>query len=157
MQPKKPEPKADKASAAPKTDAPSGLKKAQLDAQNAREEADRAYYALLEKRQKADEAARLENAARRKAQNEANRENRNKRTVWVIVQQRRNKPVRLNRTEDIPCCTPVQVSPQEVRRLRGMRMKRGISLIVGELAKPGQVVERQKKVAPAKAKTAKEA
>ncbi len=60
-------------------------------------------------------------------------------TVSVIVQTKRERPVRLRRGV-IPSRTMVKVTRRELRRLQGMMNDKRIQLIVGELEKPGDLV-----------------
>lgn len=58
---------------------------------------------------------------------------RHSRSIPVIVQTRKNKPVRLRGDKTIPCCTTVTVSLDELRRLQGYRKRGKIQLIVGKV------------------------
>lgn len=68
-----------------------------------------------------------EDVARRKRENA-------QRTIPVIVQQRRDRPVRI-RELVIPCRTPVLVNRRELRKLEGLRTQGRIQLVVGALEK----------------------
>jgi len=61
-----------------------------------------------------------------------------KRTITVIVQQRKNKPVRLRTGLTIPCLAPTLVNRRELRILQGKSRAGYIELLVGDLkaAKP---------------------
>lgn len=59
------------------------------------------------------------------------------RTIPVIVQQRRDRPVKFAELE-IACRTPTMVNRKELRRLEYLRSQGRIQLIVGELEKPAK-------------------
>lgn len=95
---------------------------------------------LAERRKAAAEArakldARLEEERRIRARKDTTEQ-----VVPVVVQTRKERPVRLPEGV-IPCRVPVKVTRRGLRRLEGMRRQGKIQLIVGEIDKPGKVLD----------------
>lgn len=61
-------------------------------------------------------------------------------SIKVIVQTKKERLVKLQRGA-IPSRTQVLVTRRELRRLQGMAQKGAIQLVVGELEKPGDLVD----------------
>jgi hypothetical protein len=108
-------------------------------------------------RKAAEKERELYEVKRHADENIRNRKDRDKATVMVVVQTKRERYIKL-REGMVPSRTPVKVSRRQLRRLQGMARKGNIQLIVGELEKPGELLprdvqrKRPAKVAGAKSK-----
>lgn len=118
---------------------PNSLQAMQQAEAEARRKAEDYERKAAESRARAAEAAAALEIKRREEINAARDLEAIERTVPVIVQQQRDKPVRL-RNCIIPCRVPVKVTRRELRQLEGLRSQGIIQLIIGELEKPGDVL-----------------
>lgn len=118
---------------------PDNLKALQMAEAEARAKAEDYERRAADSRAKAEQAKAELMMKRHEELNAARDMEAIERTVPVIVQQQRDKPVRL-RNCIIPCRVPVKVSRRELRQLEGLRSQGIIQLIIGELEKPGDVL-----------------
>lgn len=130
-------------SKAPQAKAPLELKRHEADVEVANKKAREAHEALLAAQAEAAEKRLALETKRAEEVNKRQANERHKRTIPVVVQRRKNRPVRIRAGVTIPSGVQVLVSPSELRRLQGKRRNHEIDLIVGEIKK-GKIQDGEK-------------
>lgn len=115
------------------------LEALQKDAEAAKRESDRAAAEAAKKQKEAADKQRDVLIASRKKANAEAKSRETTRNIPVLVQTRKNQPVRIMGRVWVESLTPTMVNRQELRKLQNLMQRRKIQLIVGEQGKPADV------------------